>query len=111
MILMMVMTVSASISVSNGYSGSGWGVAVNCSDKWSGTITGDATVNKFEGTGNTSYTVNGARQSVSAHIKKATNSTSTLKVDVLMNGKIVESKITNSSYGVILLPVSFNRYQ
>jgi|GEM_PF-3397110 len=113
LILALVISVSAftTASISKGYGGSGWGVAVNCSDKWSGSVTGDATVSKVTGTGYANYTVKNPIQSISAHMKKDTNSSSLLVVDVLKDGKIVESRKTNTSFGVILLPISVRNFK
>jgi hypothetical protein len=113
-IILMILTITSSatiIDISKGYNGSGWGVSVYSLDKWSGSITGDANVTKWEGDGDANYSVTGAEMSLSANIKKATNSTNLLQVDILKDGKIVDSSKTNSSYGVILLRIPFSNYK
>jgi hypothetical protein len=114
LILLLISAITASatiIDISKGYNGSGWGVSIYSIDKWSGSITGDANVTKWEGDGNANYTVSGAEMSLSANIKKATNSTNLLQVDLHKDSKVVDSSKTNTSYGVVSFRAPFSKFK
>lgn|GEM_PF-3249476 len=87
-------------------SGSGTAVVkIIATGNWSGSVSDGTTSKTIEGTGNYQQDM-GSANIVSASIQKKTNSSDTLTVQVLQNGKVVKQESTNAQYGVVSISVN-----
>lgn len=80
-------------------------VKIITSGNWSGSVGDGSTSKTIEGKGNYQQDM-GSAQTVSANIQKQTNSSDTLTVQILQNGKVIKQESTSAQYGVVTVSAS-----
>ena len=84
-------------------------IRIHYSKSWSGCIGTVSASNSIEGRGSATYTIKNPTI-VSAVIQKYDDSHDTLTVEIVDNGKVVNSASTNAAYGVASVAYDFTSY-
>jgi len=100
----LIVNAIAAPTIIQGYNAKGLGLNITYPGSWQGSINADSNLVEMHGTGNTSYTISGAYRLVNAIILKSDGSSNTtLIVNILKNGEIVDSDEVRSPTGEALV--------
>ena len=80
-------------------------IKISYNGDWSGSIGEDDSTRSVSGSGTKTYSETGSI--IVAVIQKQDDSTDTLRVEIIVDGKVVESESTTASYGVVSVSHSF----
>jgi hypothetical protein len=90
-LICLAFSVSAAVTLTNGYTGTGLGVDIKYPGKWTGSITVDTQMMQINGNGNTSYTVSGPGKSIDVEVVKIDGLNESLILSLMVDGEVVDS--------------------
>ena len=99
---------SSDSSSGSGSSGVNFSVRVDYNGDWSGSVASDGSASSIQGSGRKTISIDGSPNVISANAQKKDDSSATLTIRILENGKVVKTASTSAAYG--LAQVSYSNF-